>query len=76
MEETAKEYTSRLLGYLGDTDPIEVMTMTPKKIKKLIKNASKKELQKRPKPDKWSVAEIVAHLAEVEIVLADRKSVV
>lgn len=72
MQETAKEYTSRLLGYLGDKDPIEIMSSTPKKIKKLIKSASKKELQKKPKPDKWCVAEIVAHLAEVEIVLAYR----
>lgn len=72
MQETAKEYTSRLLGYLGDKNPVEIMSSTPKKIKKLIKSASKKELQKRPKPDKWCVAEIVAHLAEVEIVLAYR----
>lgn len=72
MNETAKEYTSRLLGYLGEKDPIDIMASTPKRIRKLIKSASKKELQKRPKPEKWSVAEIVGHLAEVEIVLAYR----
>ncbi|MEX2090434.1 MAG: DinB family protein [Bacteroidota bacterium] len=72
MNETAEEYISRLLGYLGDKDSIKIMSSTPKKLKKLIKSASKKELQKRPKPDKWSAAEIIAHLAEVEIVLAYR----
>jgi hypothetical protein len=72
MNETAKEYISRLLEYLGDKDSVKIMSSTPKKLKKLIKTASKKELQKRPKPDKWSAAEIIAHLAEVEIVLAYR----
>lgn len=72
MTETSREYTSRLLGYLGDKDPIKILSSTPKKLKKLIKDASPKELQKRPKPEKWSVAEIIAHLAEVEIVLAYR----
>ncbi|MEX0736471.1 MAG: DinB family protein [Bacteroidota bacterium] len=72
MNETAKEYISRLLGYLGDKDSVKIMSSTPKKLKNLIKTASKKELQKRPKPDKWSAAEIIAHLAEVEIVLAYR----
>lgn len=72
MTETSQEYTSRLLGYLGDKDPIKILSSTPKKLKKLIKDTSPKELQKRPKPEKWSVAEIIAHLAEVEIVLAYR----
>lgn len=72
MTETAEEYTSRLLGYLGKKDPRTVMASTPGRLKTLLKGVSRRALLKRPKPDKWSVAEIIAHLVEVEIVLAFR----
>ncbi len=38
----------------------------------LIANRSAEQLMSRPRPDKWSVAEILAHLAEDEIATAWR----
>jgi hypothetical protein len=38
----------------------------------LLKNVTPSKLRKRPAPEKWSVAEIVAHLADVEIVVGWR----
>ncbi len=68
MQETAQQYTQRILGYLDGKTPLDVLASTPKKLKKLVKDASKKKLGKRPEPEKWSVAEILAHLADVELV--------
>jgi uncharacterized damage-inducible protein DinB len=37
-------------------------------LQKLIKPLSKKQMKRRPAPDRWSVAEILAHLADAEVV--------
>ena len=37
-----------------------------------VSGAADKKLRKKPAPDKWSVAEILAHLADVEIVIGWR----
>ncbi len=68
MQETAQQYTQRILGYLEGKSPLEVLSSTPKTLKKLVKDASKQKLGKRPAPEKWSVTEILAHLADTELV--------
>jgi DinB superfamily len=68
MAETVEEYKKRLLDSVGQDDPVKVQAATPKKIERLIKGVSTAKLKKRPAPDKWSVAEILAHLADGEIV--------
>ena len=45
-----------------------VQTATAKKLERLIKGVPARKLRKRPAPEKWSVAEILAHLADAEIV--------
>lgn len=70
--ENAAEYTARLLRYLGSKEPLSVLTSTPKKIQKLIDSSKAPYLTVRPAPQQWSVAEIIAHLADTEIVMAWR----
>jgi hypothetical protein len=72
MEETPQEYRRRLLGYLGKQNPFTVMAATTGKLKRLLQRCSRADLIWRRAPKKWNIAEIVAHLAEVEIVLAYR----
>ena len=72
MQETSQQYTARILSNVEGKDPLKVLNTTPKNIKKLIKGVKKKTLYKKPAPGKWSVAEIVAHLAETELVLGWR----
>lgn len=45
---------------------------TAKRLAQLIEGVSTSELRRRPAPDKWSVSEIIAHLADSEIVLSWR----
>jgi hypothetical protein len=72
MSETAQQYTQRILANAQGQDPIKVLSATNKKMARLIKDVPTVKLRKRPAPDKWSVAEIVAHLADVEIAVGWR----
>jgi len=72
MNETPQEYTQRILGYTEGKPPLAVQAATARKLDRLIKGVSTSRLRKRPAPEKWSVSEIVAHLADGEIVGAFR----
>ena len=72
MAETAQRYTQRILSNAEGLDPIKIQSTTNKKLARLIKGVSTAKLRKRPAPDKWSVAEILAHFADVEIVIGWR----
>jgi hypothetical protein len=72
MKETVQEYVQRIQGKLAGQDPLKVQSATAKKLARLIKGVTPAKLRKRPAPDKWSVSEIVAHLADVEIVVSWR----
>jgi hypothetical protein len=72
MSETVQQYTQRILANAQGQDPIKVQSATNKKLTRLIKGIPTAKLRKRPAPDKWSVAEILAHLADVEIVIGWR----
>jgi hypothetical protein len=68
MQETPQEYVQRILGQLGGKDPLKVQASTAAKLGRLIQRASAAKLRKRPAPGKWSAAEILAHLADSEII--------
>ena len=72
MNETPQQYTQRILGYVEGMQPLAVQAETAQKLERLIKGVSTAELRRRPAPEKWSVSEIVAHLADGEIVGAFR----
>jgi hypothetical protein len=72
MQETADQYTQRLLGYLDGKPGLRVQQATPKKLALLTKRLDRKKLALRPAPDRWSVAEILAHLADAELVIGWR----
>jgi hypothetical protein len=72
MPETVQQYTQRIMANAQGEDPIKVQSSTNKKLERLTKGVSGAKLRKRPAPEKWSVAEILAHLADVEIVIGWR----
>ena len=72
MSETPQQYTQRIMANAHGQDPIKVQSATSKKLDRLIKGIPTAKLRKRPAPDKWSVSEILAHLADVEIVIGWR----
>src|ERR1700683_5823708 len=68
MKETPQQYTQRIVAHAEGKQPLAVQAGTAKKLERLIKGVPTSKLRKRPAPDKWSVSEILAHLAETEIV--------
>ena len=65
------EYLERIRGYAGRGEPLELL-QTPGRIAALIAETSEEHLRQRPASDKWSIGEILAHLAEDEIATAWR----
>jgi DinB superfamily len=72
MTETPQQYTQRIRGCTEGKEPLAVQAATAETLDRLIKNVPTAQLRQRPAPDKWSVSEIVAHLADGEIVGAFR----
>lgn len=72
MPESAQEYTQRLLNYSEGKDPLRLQQAAAKKLALLIKGKNKKQLTRKPVPDKWSITEILAHLADAEIAISWR----
>jgi hypothetical protein len=72
MNETAQQYIQRITGYAEGKQPLAVQAATAKKLERLIKGLPTAKLRKRPAPDKWSVSEIAAHFADVEVAVGFR----
>ncbi len=72
MQETAPQYIQRILGHVDGQDALKVQKTTAAKLKKLTHRLTPKQLKWKPEPGKWSIAEIVAHLADAEIVASWR----
>jgi len=72
MKETAQQYIQRITAQLEGKRPLAVQAATAKKLQRLIKGQPSAKLRKRPAPDKWSVNEILAHLADTEIIVGFR----
>ncbi|MGH9501902.1 MAG: DinB family protein [Terriglobales bacterium] len=72
MQETAQQYTQRILTHSSGKDPLRLQKATPRKLAALTRGLSKKQLARRPAPGKWSIAEVLAHLADAELVIGYR----
>lgn len=72
MQETSEQYRDRMYGYVQGRDPLKLQAAAPAKLAQLLKRASPAKARKRPAPGKWSIAEIVAHLADTELVIGCR----
>ncbi len=72
MAETFEAYRTRVLSYLGDQEPIGVQRATPSQLDRRLRDVAPEELIRRPAPEKWSIAEVVAHLADAELAMGWR----
>lgn len=59
-------------SHLGDRDPQQVIAATAGQLASAIRTLGTKRADQRPAPGKWSVREIICHLADCEIVFAYR----
>lgn len=63
---------ARYLGILGELDAIEVLQATPARLLACFESLSYVDLDAAYAPGKWSRREVIAHLADVELVMGFR----
>lgn len=72
MNETPRQYIRRITANVEGKEPRAVLAATARKLERSIRGVRKATLLRRPGASAWSVGEIVAHLADAEIVTAFR----
>jgi hypothetical protein len=66
-----KLYQQQLLARVGDDDPALIQARTPDPVRQLVSDAGE-HVRTRPAPGEFSVAEVVGHMIDAEIVSATR----
>jgi hypothetical protein len=72
VPETSEQYVNRMYTYIEGKDPRKLMDAAPARLAKLLKGVTPAKGRKRPAPGKWSISEIVAHIADTELVIGYR----
>jgi uncharacterized damage-inducible protein DinB len=69
MKETFEQYVDRILSYSGPKtrEHRAILARTPRALARRVDGVSRPRLTKSPKPGKWSARDILAHLADVEM---------
>jgi len=70
--ETISEYKARISSYRAGADPLVLQAKAADTLAALVEGLSSHDLGRRPAPQKWNIREIVAHLADDELVGAYR----
>jgi hypothetical protein len=71
MHETPDAYIARILSFLGDREPLQILASTAGRLRALIARRTRDELSRSPDA-RWSAVQILAHLADAEVVGAWR----
>jgi hypothetical protein len=66
--ETFDEYVARILSFVEGRDPLQVLGSTAGRMGDLVNSAPAARWSRKPAPERWSAGEILAHLADCEIV--------
>ena len=72
MPETQAQYKARILRHVDGREPLPLLTAAPATLAALLEGVPPALWDRRPAPGKWSIREIVAHLADDELVGAYR----
>lgn len=59
-------------SFIGNREPLEVIRTTAPRLEEAVQSHDARALNRSPAPGKWSVREILCHLADCELVFAFR----
>jgi hypothetical protein len=65
-------YSRRILAHVVGRDALSIFRLTPGKLKALTVGLSGRQLTTAPARGKWSIVQIIGHLADTEVVLGWR----
>lgn len=72
LVETPAQYAQRILSNVEGKDPLQVLGSTGERLRAIVRDTPREAMRRRAAPDTWSAVEIIAHLADVEIVASWR----
>lgn len=72
----AASYVRAILDLLGDRDPMVVLRETPSALRRAIEGLPRQQLRQAEQPGKWSIGQILQHLADADVVWAWRMRLV
>jgi DinB superfamily len=64
----AREYTDAIVGLVGDRDTLDVLRATPAALRQAVAGLAEHQLSTPEAPGKWSIRQVVRHLADGEVV--------
>jgi len=67
-----ESYVRALLKLLGDEEPMEVLAELGVELRSLTRRVPRRFLRRPEAPGKWSIVEVVQHLADTEVVFGYR----
>ena len=72
VKDQFKQYMRRIKSYVGRQKPLKMQAAMPAKLARAVRGLRAAQLKRRPRTGKWSIQEIVAHLADTELVYGFR----
>lgn len=70
--EQAETYIKAVMRLIDDLDPIDVLDDMPEKLRRSIEDLSAEEIARSPRPEKWSIQQVLNHLQDSELMWSVR----
>jgi hypothetical protein len=70
--EDARAYVAAVLDLVGERDPLAILLATPAALQRAIDGLTVGQLRTPEAPGKWSIVQVLQHLADAEVVWAWR----
>jgi hypothetical protein len=68
----AAAYVAAVLDLVGDRDPLAILRATPGALQRATEGLTLEQLRRPERPGKWSIVQVLQHLADAEVVWAWR----